>query len=175
MPGQCCPGKPTSKRLIVDGQEVGISGLDEIVAKGLEEVDKTDAEQRETLLTELRARNYVPNGVEKSYLEAVWVYFKGERAKKLGWVEEKYQGIRREDIQWFPTIDSAKCDACGSCVKFCKRGVYTFADGPHVTNPYRCVVSCTGCQKVCDAGAISFPSLADLRRMLRSLRGEQQA
>jgi NAD-dependent dihydropyrimidine dehydrogenase PreA subunit len=170
MPGQCCPGKPVSKRLVIDGQEVGISGLDEIVAKGLENLERTDVEQRAVLLKELKERNYVPEAVEQSYLEAVWVYFKEQRAKKLGWVEEKYHGIPREEIHWCPTIDDTKCNSCGACAKFCKRGVYTFDDGPHVTNPYRCVVSCTGCQKTCKDGAISFPTLVDLREEMKNLR-----
>ncbi len=172
MPGECCPGKSVSKRLTVDGQEVGISGLDEIIAIGLENLDKTDAQQRGILLTELKSRNYVPAEVEESYLEAVWVHFKCERAKKLGWVEEKYPGIRREQIEWYPSIDPSKCDACGACAKFCKRGVYTFDASPRVTNPYRCVVGCNGCQSKCKAGAITFPTLVDLRKMLRALRGE---
>ncbi len=172
MPGECCPGKPVSKRILVDGQEVGISGLDEIVAVGLQSLEKTDAQQREILLAELKARNYVPNDVEMSYVDALWVYFRGERAKKLGWVEEKYEGIRREDIKWYPSINDSKCDKCGACAKFCKRGVYTFDSSPHVTNPFRCVVSCTGCTKVCKAGAITFPSMAELRKMMRALRGE---
>lgn len=170
MPGECCPGKPVSKRLLIDGQEVGISGLDEIVSKGLEKVGCTDIEQREVLLRELKARNYVPESVEQSYLEAVWVHFKEQRARQLGWTEEKYHGIPREEIHWYPTIDSSKCNSCGACVKFCKRGVYTFDDGPHVANPYRCVVSCTGCRSACKEEAISFPSLVELREEMKSLR-----
>jgi len=170
MPGECCPGKSVSKKLFVEGQEVGISGLDEIVAKGLESTDRPDAEQREILLKELKARNYVPAPVEQSYLEAVWVHFKEQRAKKLGWIEEKYHGIPREQIHWHPTIDISKCNSCGACAKFCKRGVYTFDEGPRVTNPFRCVVSCTGCQKVCGEGAISFPTLVELREEMKRLR-----
>ncbi len=170
MQGDCCPGKSASKRLIVEGQEVGVSGLDEIISKGLENLDKTDSQQRSILMTELTSRNYVPPSVKESYLEAIWVHFKGERAKKLGWVEENYPGARREDIKWFPSIDSSKCDECGACAKFCKRGVYTFNGVPHVTNPYRCVVGCTGCEKECKAGAISFPTLVDLRKMIKILR-----
>ncbi|MDD1773852.1 MAG: 4Fe-4S binding protein [Methanomassiliicoccales archaeon] len=170
MPGECCPGKSVSKRLVVDGQEVGISGLDEIVQKGLECLDRPDIEQRDVLLRELKARNYVPESVEGSYLEAVWVYFKEQRARKLGWVEEKYHGIPREEIHWYPSIDTSKCSGCGACAKFCKRGVYTLDDQPRVTNPYRCVVSCTGCLKSCTEGALSFPTLVELREEMKKLR-----
>ena len=156
--------------MAVDGKEVGISGLDEIVAKGLENLDKTDTQQRRILLEELKARNYVPESAEQSYLEAIWIHFKEQRAKRLGQVEERYHGIPREEIQWFPAIDESKCDACGACAEFCKRGVYTFDDKPHVTNPYRCVVSCTGCQKICKEGAISFPTLVELREEMKLLR-----
>jgi|GEM_PF-222132 len=170
MPCECSSAKPGSKRLVVDGQEVGISGLDDIVAKGLEVVDRTDAEQREVVLRELKARNYVPEVAEKGYLEAVWARFKQERAKKLGWIEEKYHGIPREEIHWNPTIDPSKCTSCGACAKFCHHGVYTFDDTPHVTNPFRCVVSCTGCQKICKEEAISFPGLVALREEMKTLR-----
>lgn len=169
MPGQCCPGKSVSKRLVVGGQEVGISGLDEIVGKGLEMLDKSDAEQRDALLRELNARNYVPESEQKDYLDAIWDYFKEQRANRLGWVEEKYHGISREKIHWYPSVDYGKCNSCGSCAKFCKRGVYTFDNAPHVTNPYRCIVTCTGCSKICKEAAISFPSLVYLREEMKSL------
>jgi NAD-dependent dihydropyrimidine dehydrogenase PreA subunit len=141
-----------------------------MVAKALEVTDRTDIEQRAVLLKELKARNYIPGPAEGAYLEAVWTYFKEQRAKKLGWVEERYHGIPREEIAWNPSIDESKCNSCGACAKFCKRGVYTFDGAPHVANPYRCVVSCTGCQKVCKEGAISFPTLVSLREQMKELR-----
>lgn len=159
-----------SKRLVVGGQEVGIAGFDSIMAKGLEHIDGSDEEQRRAILDELKASNYVPEAVEKEYLRAVWEEFREIRAKRLGHIEEKHKGIPREEIHWFPSIDDNKCTSCGACAKFCKRGVYTLDDKPHVTNPYRCVVSCTGCQKTCPDGAISFPTLVSLREELKALR-----
>lgn len=170
MAGPCCPGKPVSKRLTVGGQEVGIACFDEIMAKGMEHIDGTDREQRSALLKELKARNDVPESVEKQYLDAVWAEFRQLRGKRLGQIEERYHGIPREEIQWYPTIDSEKCDACGVCVKFCHRGVYTMDDKPHVTNPYRCIVSCTGCSIKCPSKAISFPTLVELRNEMKALR-----
>lgn len=168
--GPCCPGKPAVKRLVIGGQEVGISGFDSIMAKGLEHIDGSDEEQKAAVLEELRARNYVPKAAEKEYLHAVWEEFRQVRAKRLGQVEERFQGIPREEINWFPTIDEDRCSQCGKCAEFCHHGVYTFDDRPHVTNPYRCVVSCTGCLKACSEGAISFPTLVALRDELRALK-----
>jgi NAD-dependent dihydropyrimidine dehydrogenase PreA subunit len=170
MCGPCCPGKAEVKHINVDGQSIGISGYDEIMERGLAHVDGSDDEQKKALLDELKKRNYVPPAMERQYLSAIWAEFKSQRAKKKGWVEDKFPGIPREEIQWFPTIDFEKCTGCQSCFKFCKRGIYTFDDGPKATNPYRCVVGCTGCQTQCKEAAISFPSLVDLREELKALR-----
>ncbi len=168
--GPCCPGKPAVKRLLVGGQEIGISGFDSIIAKGLERVSDSDEEQRKAILEELKARNYVPKEAENEYLRAVWEEFRQVRAKRLGQVQERFGGIPREEINWSPTIDKERCSACGNCAEFCHHGVYTFDDEPHVTNPHRCVVSCTGCLKACPEGAISFPTLVALREQLKALK-----
>lgn len=173
MPGSCgpnCPGKPATKRLVIGGQEVGIADFDTIMSKGLENLDKTDTQQKEVLLRELKAHNYVPEAVERDYLQAIWEEFRQIRAKRLGQVEERYHGIPRDEIHWCPSIDESICSACGECAKFCKKGVYTFDDKPRVTNPNRCVVTCTGCLKVCPEGAISFPTLVSLRDELKALK-----
>ena len=170
MCGPSCPGKPNTKRLRIGGQEVGIGGFDEIMAKGLEHIDDTDANQRDVILRELKVHNYVPESVERDYLNAIWAEFKQVRAKRLGQLEERYHGIPREEIPWFPRIDYKRCTGCGVCVKFCQKGVYTFDEKPHVTNPYRCVVSCTGCKDQCPEDVISFPSLVELRDIMKSLR-----
>ena len=173
MPEACgpnCPGKPAVKHLIIGGQEVGIAGFDSIMAKGLEHVGGSDKEQRAALLMELKSHNYVPEAVEKEYIEAIWAEFRQVRGKHLGQIEERFQGIPREEIAWFPSIDYDRCSTCGKCVEFCHRGVYTFDDKPHVENPYRCVVACTGCQKICPEGAISHPTLVALREELKALK-----
>ena len=170
MCGPCCPGKKPSKRLVVSGQEVGISGYDEIIAKGMEHLKDSDEVQRSELLKELRAHNYIPDSAEKDYLNAIWAEFKKVRAHKLGQLEEQYHGIPREEISWNPIVNLEKCTGCGACVKFCQKGVYTLDDKARVTNPFRCVVSCTGCLKTCPEEAISFPSLLSLREEMKSLR-----
>lgn len=168
--GPCCPGKPSTKKLIVGGQEIGISGCDEIIAKGLEHLNGTDAEQKKALFDELKVHNYIPESVQKEYLRAVWEEFKQVRAKRLGQVEERYHGIPREEIPWFPRVDVEKCTGCGSCVEFCQKKVYALDDKAVVANPFRCVVSCTGCLTKCPEGALSFPSMVELRDVMKALR-----
>ena len=75
--------------------------------------------------------------------------------------DDNYLGIPRREIPWYPTIDYNKCNACGTCVDFCKLKTYSFnsnKDKVKVSNPYSCVVGCIGCEDKCPAEAISFPS-----------------
>lgn len=37
---------------------------------------------------------------------------------------EEYHGAHRDKIPWHPTIDYNKCVSCGTCVEYCKLGVY---------------------------------------------------
>jgi NAD-dependent dihydropyrimidine dehydrogenase PreA subunit len=79
---------------------------------------------------------------------------------------EKWFGIDRQEIQWFPTIEYDKCIGCMACFNKCKRGVYAEECGkPKVVNPYNCVVGCTGCQNVCPKHAISHPPKSYLEKL----------
>ena len=79
----------------------------------------------------------------------------------MGWLDE----IPREEIDWGPTIADAACvDGCRVCLDFCKQGVYDLVDGRvRVVRRSACMVGCSHCAGLCDAGAIVFPSLEDLR------------
>ena len=85
-------------------------------------------------------------------------------------MEDDYHGIPRKEIRWFPSVDPDRCTGCGTCVEFCHREVYVLEDMPRVTNPYRCVVGCTGCKDKCPEDAISFPSMKALAAELRRLK-----
>ena len=77
-----------------------------------------------------------------------------------------WKGTPRDQIPWFPSIDSAKCAGCRKCVEFCTHGVYGWddaADSPIVAEPYRCVVGCSNCSYQCEEGAIAFPPLSVLK------------
>lgn len=92
--------------------------------------------------------------------------------------EETYHGIARKEIPWHPTIDYEKCTNCGTCVKYCALGAYEFLviqveKKPIVKNPSNCVVFCTGCEEQCPAGAISFPSKKETRKIILKLKKEK--
>ena len=74
--------------------------------------------------------------------------------------------IPREEIDWGPTIDDAACrDGCRVCFDFCKQGAYDVVDGRvRVVRRTACIVGCSHCAGLCEAGAIAFPSLEELRK-----------
>jgi len=84
-----------------------------------------------------------------------------------------YMRIPREEIPWFPTIDSDLCLNDGICVDFCSNGVFAVDDiQTKVVNPYNCVVGCSACANECPAGAITFPDTRELVEKLRELRAK---
>ncbi|MCU0853139.1 MAG: ferredoxin family protein [Thermoplasmata archaeon] len=150
---------------------MGIAGLDQILEKGLERIDAADDEQKDILLAELKARNYVPGSVEKEYMTALWAEFRKVRAERIEKLESSFQGIPREEIAWFPKVNQNKCSGCTSCVEFCIHGVFHSSEGKsHVVRPHNCVVGNTTCRSFCPEKAITFPTHAELKEMLRSLR-----
>ncbi len=155
----------------VGGQEVGISGLPDVIEKGLQHIDDSDDKQKEVLLAELKTRNYVPDSVQGEYMRAVWAEYKKFRQHRREEREESYMGIPREEIPWFPKVDPSKCSGCTSCVEFCAQGVFFFAeDKSHVVRPLNCIVSRSSCRSFCPEQAISFPPAAELRENLKKLR-----
>jgi NAD-dependent dihydropyrimidine dehydrogenase PreA subunit len=84
-------------------------------------------------------------------------------------MSEKWNGIPREGISWYPTIDFEKCLSCGECVDFCSHHTYekdATTGRPVVKSPYNCVVGCSGCKPECPAEAISFPPLTILSEFI---------
>lgn len=88
--------------------------------------------------------------------------------------EEKYKGIPRNKIPWYPIIDYGKCIGCGKCVKYSTLGAYEFiedgAQRPFVKNPYNCVILCTGCESQCPEGATHHPSKEVTRKIIKNLQ-----
>jgi len=72
---------------------------------------------------------------------------------------DKWHGIDRKKIDWYPVIDESKCIGCGLCATSCGRGVYKFDyenKKSKVANPTNCMVACQTCANLCPMEAISF-------------------
>lgn len=72
---------------------------------------------------------------------------------------DKWHGIDRKKIDWYPVIDESKCIGCSLCVTTCNRKVYKYdyeKRKSKVVNPYNCMVACQTCANLCPAGVISF-------------------
>jgi NAD-dependent dihydropyrimidine dehydrogenase PreA subunit len=81
---------------------------------------------------------------------------------------DKWFGVSREEIDWFPTIDYKKCSGCMACLNKCSRGVFASDNGrPKVVQPNKCVVGCTGCDKICPQQAISHPPKEYLEKLAK--------
>jgi len=72
-------------------------------------------------------------------------------------------GFPREEIDWFPTIDSTKCVKCGMCMN-CGKKVFDWTEkGAVVARPYDCLVGCSTCSNLCLGNAITFPDIQIVR------------
>jgi NAD-dependent dihydropyrimidine dehydrogenase PreA subunit len=90
-------------------------------------------------------------------------------------MSEKYHGVQRSKIPWHPTINYDECINCGTCIDYCKLGVYDVekereSSKPIVKNPNNCIVFCTGCEPQCPVDAISFPSKQATRQIIKKLK-----
>lgn len=78
--------------------------------------------------------------------------------------------VPRKKIDWFPKIDYSKCTGCQECYKFCSHKVFGWdkkKKRPVVSKPYDCVIGCMTCStSVCKQGALSHPSLGELKEMM---------
>lgn len=93
--------------------------------------------------------------------------------------EERYRGILRSRIPWYPVVDYNKCSSCGRCVEYCTLGVFEFKEKTGkkmacVENPYNCVVLCSGCDEICPSGAISHQSKKDTQILISKLIKEMK-
>lgn len=89
--------------------------------------------------------------------------------------DDTFMGVKRELIDWHPTIDYSKCDFCMECDDFCPHNVFEHRDGDPklvVANNNNCVVFCRACSKTCGPEAISFPSKPETITAIKKIREE---
>ena len=89
--------------------------------------------------------------------------------------DEKWHGILRSEIPWYPMIDYGKCVNCGKWVEYCKLGTFAFEGEnkqrrPAVKSPNNGVVLCAGCDSICPVGAITHQSRRETREIIKNLR-----
>jgi NAD-dependent dihydropyrimidine dehydrogenase PreA subunit len=90
--------------------------------------------------------------------------------------EDTFMGVKRERIDWHPTIDYSRCNFCMECDEFCPHGVFERRDeDPRlvVANPNNCVVFCRACAKTCGADALSFPGKPETIAAIKRIREEE--
>ncbi len=81
---------------------------------------------------------------------------------------DKWHGIDRKEIPWFPTINYDKCIGCNLCFVSCGRMVYEYDEDkkkPVVANPYNCLVGCSTCGTICPVDAIDFPDPSIIKKI----------
>jgi len=93
----CCPGRRTTKRIRVDGVEVGISNYDGILGSALACGATDEGKVKDIILRGLKQSNYVPREAEDEYLKSMYEEFVGfrdrmDRVRACGFVVEVFVG-----------------------------------------------------------------------------------
>ncbi len=96
----CCPGRKTTKRIKVEGVEVGISNYDGILGSALASEAADESQVKTVIMRGLKETNYVPREAEEEYLESMYREYLGfkdrmERARACGFVIEVFVGQSR--------------------------------------------------------------------------------
>jgi NAD-dependent dihydropyrimidine dehydrogenase PreA subunit len=78
--------------------------------------------------------------------------------------------VRHIELEWGPTLNADLCTGCGTCIDWCKHDVYRWSeDGGkvEVETKTNCVVGCSHCGGLCPEGALSFPTVEEIKRLRR--------
>jgi NAD-dependent dihydropyrimidine dehydrogenase PreA subunit len=73
-------------------------------------------------------------------------------------------GAKPREFVWGPILDEDACTDCKVCLEFCQQGVYEVIDDHvRVVAKGSCIAGCSHCAGMCEAGALTFPTLDELR------------
>jgi NAD-dependent dihydropyrimidine dehydrogenase PreA subunit len=160
-----------TKLVTIEGKQIGIAGLEEVLDEFLKAGGLPDEELKGQILKRLKEYNYIPSSKEEIYASVFLDEYKKFRHRKqsktaAGLKEPgTWQGIPREEIPWYPTILEDLCDGCNICLEFCSFRVYERDEESNkvkVVNPFNCQVGCSMCALKCKPKAILFPPLTIL-------------
>jgi len=78
------------------------------------------------------------------------------------------RGEGDDGFRWGPTLDERACTDCRVCLEFCRQGVYGLVDDHvRVVAKDSCMEGCSHCASMCEAEALTFPTLGELRAAKR--------
>lgn len=163
-----------SKLILIGGNRIGIVGLDDVFEELYREEKTPDRKLIPLLLEKLGRENWIPESAAEAYGRAFLREYekfcerRSDGGGKAVRAPATWQGIPREEIPWFPTIEEDLCNGCRVCLEFCPYSVFEWDDETEtvtVADPYNCYVGCSTCASKCKPGAIVFPP----REMLRGL------
>lgn len=157
-----------TKPVTIEGKQIGIVGLEEVFEEFSKEGRGLDQDLKRDLAGRLGELNYIPSSKEEVYASAFLDEYKKFCDRKDGKTDAEkgdlgtWQGVPREEVPWYPTIQEELCDGCNICVEFCSFGVYEYDEETNkvkVVNPFNCQVGCSICALKCKPNAIFFPPL----------------
>lgn len=81
----------------------------------------------------------------------------------------RWHGVSRDEILWWPLVQSCKCDGCGLCVISCPAEALAFDYTlriPFISAVHRCDVGCSVCATLCPNEAILLPDRETLQAII---------
>jgi len=154
------------KMVSIGGFVVSLVGLDEVFEELYREGKAPSEDVKESLLSKVKARNYVPPKAEAQYAEALlreyrkFYQAKEGKRKATTTAPRTWRGVPREQVPWFPTVYEDLCDGCRKCIELCPYDVFEWDEEknvPVVVQPWNCLVGCSNCADLCAPQAIKFP------------------
>lgn len=81
---------------------------------------------------------------------------------------KRWHGLSRDEVVWYPIVESCLCDGCGLCVTSCPTGALAFDFNLKIpfVEPLRCLIGCSTCATLCPTEAIHVPDRKQLQAVI---------